>query len=151
MKKLVIALLLPFFLHAQNSKMTGKAGFENYIFGTAPGDYKNLTLEIDEGGTKLYSAAPTTQLAGVQVADLNVTFLKNQLCGVSLRTKNATGQKMLKILTENYGEPNKQNIAKGTYEWLGDKLHVIYELNKTNNEATASFYSTEVYAKRARK
>jgi hypothetical protein len=151
MKKLLIILLLPFFVRSQNSKMQGKAGFENYVFGTAPTEYKNLTLEIDEGGTKLYSATPTTQLPGVQVSDLNITFLKNQLSTVSLRTKNSTGQKLLQTLKENYGEPSKQSAAKGTYEWVGDKLHLVYELNKNSSDATASFYSKEVYNKSGKK
>ncbi|MGZ3918914.1 MAG: hypothetical protein ACXVC7_01410 [Bacteroidia bacterium] len=79
MNKLLFLLIVPFVGLSQGNKILGKAGFENYVFGTSPAEYKNLTLEIDEGNTKLYSAAPTIQVQGVEVSDVNITFLKNQL------------------------------------------------------------------------
>lgn len=147
MKKLLVLLLLPFFGIAQNNKLQGKSGFENYIFGTTPAEYKNLTLEIDEGNTKLYSASTKVNMTGVEVADMNITFVKNQLSTICLKTKNSTGQKLLQNLKENYGEPNKSGSLKGSYEWIGDKLHLIYEPVKNGTDATASFYSKEMYTK----
>ena len=143
--------MLPLIGFSQNNKLQGKAGFENYVFGTPPSQYKNLTLEIEEGNTKLFSALPEINVTGIEISDVNITFLKNQLATICYKTKNSTGKKFLQSLKENYGAPTKSDPAKGNFEWMGDKLHLVYEQNKGNNDATVSFYSKELYSSARKK
>jgi hypothetical protein len=152
MRKILICLLLiPFLVSAQNTKTNEKNGFENYIFGTSPGDYKDLVLEIDEGDTKLYTSQNPVQVNGVEFEQVNVTFCKNKLSSVTLKTKNATGTKFLQTLKETYGEPGKSNSAKGNYEWLDQKLHLLYEKLGTTADASISIYSVELFKSQNKK
>jgi hypothetical protein len=146
MKKIILLILVSFLAKAQNSKLDDKNGFDNYKFGTAPGEYKNLALEIDEGNVKLFSLEKCSiKLNDVEFQNVNITFVKNKLSAISLRSKNSGGIKLLQVLKENYGEPNKSNAAKGSYEWLSAKVELLYEKQGSSKEATISFSSKDIY------
>jgi hypothetical protein len=144
MKKIALLLILPFLGVAQSSNsLIEKNGFKDYIFGTAPHQYKDLTLEIEEGNAQLYSLAKAPiQMDGAEFEYVRVTFLKNKLSAISLQTKNSTGPKFLAVLKQNYGEPAK-SPKKNSYIWETAKMQLLYETYGT--DATISFYSSELY------
>ncbi|MGZ4037451.1 MAG: hypothetical protein ACXVPQ_06455 [Bacteroidia bacterium] len=113
------------------------------MFGSAPQQYRDLMLEIEEGGAQLYSLSTyPIQIDGAEFAYLRVTFLKNKLSAISLQTKNSTGSKFLAVLKQNYGEPLK-SPKKNSYIWESAKMKLLYETY--GNDATVSFYSSELY------
>lgn len=143
-KVLSIILLLISFLNvnAQNSKLDAKNGFDSFIFGTAPNSYTCLTLEIEEGNTKLYnSSTRQTSAKDLEFEDLSLTFNKNRLSVITIRTTGQWAETFMKKFKEMYGEPTKSNKPKGTFEWLGSKVQLVYELNAKNNSAVITFYS----------
>ena len=143
MKNIFLCLLFPLISLSQtNTKLYSAKGFKNYVFGSSPESYKNLTLEIEEGNTKLYSLnEPGLVIDGVELEYLRVTFTKNKLSDISIQSKNSTGTRLLQNLRENYGEPTRVAKSKKTYEWLNDKLQLLYECNMTGSDATVSFSS----------
>jgi hypothetical protein len=48
-------------------------------------------------------------------------------------------------LKNSYGTPLKSNPAKGVYEWKDDKINLVYEKYSNSQDASASFYSVELY------
>ncbi|MCE3226817.1 MAG: hypothetical protein K0S32_1368 [Bacteroidetes bacterium] len=148
MKKLLFILLLPFCCVSQTSKLDEKNGFGNYTFGTAPAAYKNLVLELDEGNTKLYTSPKTAiTVEGVEVDNVNVTFVKDKLSSIVFNTKNSTGGKLLQTLKQLYGEP-KVNSAKGIYEWVSSKVQLLYEAGRSSADAAVSIYSRDTLKKK---
>lgn len=141
----IFSFITVFFLSAQLSAQTGKMkevkGFKNYVFGTAPDAYKNLTLEIEEGSTKLYSHNGPLTIDGVELEYLRITFTKNKLSDISIQSKNSTGTQLLKNLKDSYGEPSRMSKSKKSYEWFNEKLQLLYETNMAGNDATVSFSS----------
>ncbi len=147
MKKIILLLLISFSCISQN-KLDDKNGFDTYIFGSPPNEYKNLSLEIDEGNVKLYTLTPCAiKMSEIEFQNVNITFIKNKLSAISLQSKNTTGIKLLQILKETYGEPTKSNPTKGNYEWLSAKVELLYEKHPSAKEATISFSSKEIYKK----
>ncbi len=140
MKKIVLLFLIPFLGSAQTNKLDEKNGFETYTFGSSPGQYKNLTLEIEEGYTKLYTVEQPN-IKGAEFEYVRVTFFKDKLSAITLQTKSATGSKLLQNLKENYGEPVKLNKPKENYEWVSSKYRLLYEPNASSGDATVSFYT----------
>lgn len=137
---------------SQNNKLDEKNGFGNYTFGTAASSYKNLSLELDEGNTKLYSSPKDEILVeGVELENISVTFIKDKLSSIVFQTKNSTGSKLLQTLKELYGEPTKVNLAKGTQEWASTKVQLLYESAKTSKDASISVYSKEIVKKKGTK
>lgn len=132
MKLLFLAVMLSFSGMAQQK-------FGDFTFGSSPSEYKNLDLEIDEGDTKLYSSS--SKVEGLELADLNITFTKNKLSGIALRTKNAGGEKLLKTLKDTYGEPVIKSASR--MEWKNAKLQIFFEKDKTGKDASASIYTLE--------
>lgn len=145
MKKLLFLILVPFFCAAQSNKLDEKNGFKTYVFGSSPKKFSNLVLEIDEGNAKLYSLNQSNiNHDGAEFEYIRITFCKDMLSAISLQTKNATGQKFLASLKENYGEPGKSNKQKESYEWLSNKCQLLYEKNAGSNDATISFYAKTI-------
>lgn len=144
MKKIIFALLIPFFAASQNAKLDEKYGFEQYIFGTSPREYNNLVLEIDDGSVKLYSASQSfTKFEGVKFEDLNMTFNGNKLSAISFKTKSSTGLKFFKKLKEMYGEPKKYALQKEDYEWLGAEVMLLYE-HISPTDAQITYYCRNI-------
>lgn len=140
MKKIFLLLLLSYSGFAQ----TENNGFKNFVFGTAPGQYKDLMLEIEEGTAQLYSLSTAPiRIDGAEFAYVRVTFLKNKLSAISLQTKNSTGNKFLAALRQSYGEPSK-SPKKNNYIWEKEKMKLLYETY--GGDATISFYSSELYS-----
>ena len=130
----------------QGNKFNESKGFKDYIFGTSPDNYKNLTLEIAEGNTKLYSLDQTTiTIDGVDMNYIRLTFTKNKLSNISLQSKNSGGEKLLQQLKETYGEPTRISPTKKSYEWLSDKLHLLYEKDTGGTNATVSFSNKKMF------
>ncbi|MDP1799987.1 MAG: hypothetical protein Q8L81_01450 [Bacteroidota bacterium] len=144
MKKIILLIIFPFIGFTQNNTLEGQNGFKNYVFGTSPNELKNLTLEIDEDNTKLYSLPEDNiKIEGVEFEYIRVTFSKNKLSTISVQTKNATGPKFLEVLKENYGEP-KLNAARKSFEWASSNMLVIYEKNNSGKDASISFYGKKI-------
>ncbi len=144
MKKIILLIIFPFIGFTQNNTLEGQNGFKNYIFGISPNELKNLTLEIDEDNTKLYSLPEDNiKIDDVEFEYIRVTFSKNKLSTISIQTKNATGSKFLQVLKENYGEP-KLNVAKKSSEWISSDMLVIFEKNNSGKDASISFYSKKI-------
>ncbi|MEO6304530.1 MAG: hypothetical protein ABIP51_15325 [Bacteroidia bacterium] len=142
MKNIILLFFIPFLGLAQPNKLDEKNGFETYVFGSTPAQYKNLTLEIEDGNTKLYSLNQSNiALQGAEFEYLRITFYNNKLSAITLQTKNATGQKFLQSLKESYGEPVKLTKPKENYEWVSNKYRLLYEANAAHNDATVSFYA----------
>ncbi|MBL7921444.1 MAG: hypothetical protein JNJ40_14090 [Bacteroidia bacterium] len=145
MKNVLFLLLIPLIYSAQISKLDEKNGFKTYVFGSSPKKFSNLLLEIDEGNTKLYSLDQSNiNHDGAEFEYIRITFCKDMLSAISLQTKNATAQKFLASLIENYGEPDKSNKQKEYYEWLSKKCQLVYEKNAMSNDATISFYAKTI-------
>ena len=140
MKKIFFLFLIPFLSNAQTSKLDEKNGFDAYTFGSAPTQYKNLTLEIEDGNTKLYSVN-LSSINGTEIEYLRITFFKDKLSAITIQTKSANGAKFLQNLKENYGEPVKLTHPKENYEWVSNKYRLLYEQNTSSGDATVSFYS----------
>lgn len=132
------ALIAFFGFAILNDKLDKTNGFENYKFGTQPGNYKNLTLEIDEGNTRLYSTDPKEiKIDGVSFSYIRLTFTKNNLSGIVISTSKASGTAILHYLKNQYGEPIKQ---KNELIWKGYKIKLIYEAINNNKDAVVTFY-----------
>ena len=148
MKKIILFTLISFSGISQNNKLDTKNGFDAFIFGSTPGEYKNLALEIDEGNVKLFSAPKyPLKISEIEFQNINITFVKNKLSCISMQSKNSNGTKLLQVLKETYGEPNKSVPSKGSYEWLSTKVELVYEKSLSSSEATISFSSKEIYKK----
>jgi hypothetical protein len=140
MKKIILAILIPFFGSSQNNKLDEKNGFEWYVFGSSPRDYNNLNLEIDDGEVKLYTCSQNfSKFEGVKFDDINISFSKDKLSTISFKTKSSTGLKFLQKLKEMYGEPKASTIKKGDYEWLSNKVKLLYE-HTSPTDAQITFY-----------
>jgi hypothetical protein len=124
-----------------NEELDKANGFDKYKFGTAPTNFQNLNIELDEGTTKLYSSNELPQLNGVQLEYLRLTFCKNQLSAISIATKNGSAAKLMHYLLDNYG-PAKS--VKKNSEWQGKKVYLIYEPVGTGKDAIVSYYSNEI-------
>ena len=113
-------------------------GFEKFKFGTPKETYRNLTLEMEEGNSSLYTANPDEiKKTGVQIESVRLTFTKNKLSAIALSTKNATGLSCFRFLKEHYGEPVNQ---KNHYCWNKTDMTVVFELSKNKKDAYIDFY-----------
>ena len=138
MKTLLFLLInLPFtFL---NEKLDRCNGIENYIFGTSKDQFKNITLEIEQGNAQLYTVnSSTISISGVQLDYIGISFIKNKLSAIAVSTKNATGSIFFKYLKDNYGPPVK---TKNQFEWRGKHITIVFQLYKNNKDAAIDFYS----------
>lgn len=127
---------------AQNIKLDEKNGFEHYIFGSSPSTYTDLSLEIEEGNVKLYTSSVKQSLArDINYENVSVTFNKNRLSAITIKSSGESAATFLTKLKEMYGEPNKSTKEKGKYEWQGKKVYLLYESNLKANQATINFYS----------
>ena len=145
MKVFISFLFLSLVGYGQNiAKLDESNGLKNYIFGTSPESYKALSIEIHEGDTKLFTCTSNTlQIASVEFEYVRVTFFKNKLYDLTLRSKNSTATKLLQSLIESYGKPV---LVKGNYEWQGKKVLLVYQKFKGENDAVISFSSKEIAA-----
>jgi hypothetical protein len=123
------------------AQTSGKAGFDKFIFGSSPSDYKDIKLEIDEGNTKLYISKSRPAVSGVDFDEIQLTFNSNRLTSVTVKTLNGTGGNFLKALKNSYGTPAKSNPSRGVYEWKDDKISLIFQKNADSQDASVSFYS----------
>lgn len=140
MKKIILLFLFPFLGSAQNTELDKKNGFANFVFGTAPTEYKNLVLEMDEGTSKLYSLDQSPiKIDGIDFAHVRVTFHRNKLAVISLQTKNSMGTTFLQALKAKYGEP-KLNAKHRMYEWTGKKVQLSFSNNNSlDKDASVEF------------
>jgi hypothetical protein len=127
------------------AQTSGKAGFDKFIFGSSPSDYKDIRLEIDEGNTKLYTSKTHPSVSGVDFDAVNLTFNSNKLTSVAVKTINGTGNNFLKALKDSYGAPAKSNPSTGVYEWKNNQINLIFQKNSNSQDASVSFYSVELY------
>lgn len=148
MRKFLLLFFLPFIGFSQGNKLDQQNGFNVYIFETPPNGYKDLTLEIDEGNVKLYSLdKDPIIIASVEFEYVHISFFKNKLSAIAMRTKNGNGARFLQSLKEAYGQPIKPKANKENYEWSTAKLQLIYEINPSGKDATISFYNKTLYKK----
>ncbi|MDO8999380.1 MAG: hypothetical protein Q7W45_06415 [Bacteroidota bacterium] len=142
MKKIFLLLIIPLFGLTQNNKLENKSGFKDFVFGDSPSAHKNMTLEIDEDNTKLYSLQENDiKIDSVEFEYIRVTFLKDKLSSISIQTKNGTGFVFLNLLKESYGNPTKSNLLKKNYEWLLNTMRILYENLRAEKDAVITFYS----------
>lgn len=140
MKTLILIIVSVLFnFNLINDKLDEANGFEIYKLGTSPANYKNLTIELDESNTKLYSADnDAVKIQGVKLSFIRITFTNNRLSAITAATINSSGPALLNYLTGKYGTPVK---VKGFYEWKGQKVKLLYESLNNGKEASVSFYS----------
>ncbi|MES2566412.1 MAG: hypothetical protein V4565_06070 [Bacteroidota bacterium] len=138
MKALLLSLL--FSLTFYNNEPLDKCnGIDHFVFGSAKEQFKNLSLELEHGNAQLYTTdSKTLNIAGVQINELRLSFIKNKLSAVSLTTKNGSGVIILNYLKGRYGIPLKN---KNQLEWSGKHVLITCELYKNHKEATVDFYS----------
>ena len=142
MKTVLILFIISFSSLFQNNTALEKChGFDEFTFGSSKQLYKNLTLELEEGNSQLYTVnSNNTKLSGVQLDYFRVTFIKNKLTDISVSTKNTTGAVLFKFLKDNYGSPKK---LKNRFEWIGKNVHIVFELYNNNKDAYVDFYSNK--------
>lgn len=145
MLKTLLFFLFPVLIIGQNAKLDEKNGFDQYKFGTSPELYKNISIEIEEGNSKLYSALAPIIIDGVQFEYVRLTFEKNKLTAISIQSKNSTGQKFLQSLKSSYGDPKLLPKTKN-YQWLGNKVQLIYT-SLANNDGQFDFYAKNLKTK----
>ncbi|MBA3664619.1 MAG: hypothetical protein H0W61_10470 [Bacteroidetes bacterium] len=122
--------------------MDASKGYNIFKFGSSPKEFKDLSLEIDEGNTKLYSLdKPSIIIEGIDYDFVRLTFLNNKLATISLQTKNLSAHKLLQVLKEEYGSP-KINPKTKACEWKGNLVEVIFTSSK--NIAVVDFYGKKV-------
>lgn len=122
-----------------NDKLDKCSGIANFVFGAPKDQFKNMTLEMEQGNSQLYTIdSGALKINGVQLDYLRVSFIKNKLSAVSVSTKNSTGAAFFKYLKENYGAPIK---TKNLFEWRGKNITIVLELYKNNKDAAIDFYS----------
>lgn len=140
MKALVVLFILFVGYSPFNNNLDESNGFENFKFGSSQANYKNLSIEIDEGNIKLFSVSPNEiNIKGIEFENVRLTFIKNKLNAIALTTKNSTGKAFLDLLKSKYGAPKtyKQNC-----EWSGKKVLLIYEPYDSRTDAVINFYNT---------
>ena len=140
MKTLVVLFILFVGYSSTNNKLDESNGFENFKFDSPQTTYKNLSIEIDEGNTKLFSIATNEiNIKDVEFDNIRLTFIKNKLNTIALTTKNSTGKVFLDFLKSKYGNPK---IYKDNFEWMGKKVILIYQPYNSGNDAVVNFYKT---------
>jgi hypothetical protein len=145
MKTLIIMLALPLIGFLASERLDEDNGFGTYKFGSAPSQYSDLTLEIDEGKTQLYSSVDNYVIVkNTKIEHVRVTFCQNKLSAIAIKTKQKTGTNLLEHLIEKYGAPKK---VKEDYEWLGKKVQLVYE-PIDGFDAEITFYSRDIYEHR---
>lgn len=141
MKALIVLFVLFVGYGPINNKLDESNGFENFKFGSSQADYKNLSIEIDEGNIKLFSvSSDQININGIQFDNVRLTFLKNKLNAIALTTRNSTGKAFLELLKAKYGTPK---TFKENCEWSGKKVVLIYEPYDAGTDAVVNFYSTD--------
>lgn len=143
MKNLIILLLFPMLGITQNFKFEKNNGFKQFVFGTSPAEYKNLTLEIDEGNLKLYSLNQAGKIDGIEFEYIHLTFCKNKLSAISLKTKNLTGEKLLRSLIEENGAPTKSLPQNDKYEWANKKVQLLFD-SSNGKDAAMDLYNNKL-------
>jgi hypothetical protein len=134
---LILSFIFTFFPY--NEKLDNCNGIDRFVFGTPKEQFKNMTLELEQGNAQLYTMNPEVlKLPGVQIEDLRISFIKNKLSAISLTTKNASGAGLFKYLKETYGTPTKN---KNQFEWIGKQASIVFELYKNNKDAAVDVYS----------
>lgn len=136
----IVVMPVLWFMSVVNTGYSG--GFEGFKFGFPKEAYQNLTLELEEGNSRLYTANPDEiKIAGVQFEFIRITFIKNKLSAISLSTKNATGLNFLRFLKEQYGNPiNKKN----QYCWNKPDMSIVFELSGNKKDAYIDFYEKQI-------
>jgi len=124
-----------------NNELDNANGFEKFKFGLSPSSFQNLSLEIDEGNTKLYSVNEPIKVNNAEMEYVRLTFCKNQLSAISMATRNGSASKLMTYLSNNFG-PAK--AVKKNSEWTSKKVYVIYEPTISGKDAIVSFYSNEI-------
>ncbi len=140
MKVLVlIVIMFSFGFTFNNEKLDKCNGIDSFTFGSKKENYKNLSLEIEEGSAQLYNAnSNAIHIDGVELEFIRVTFTKNKLSAISLSTKNGTRSAFFNYLKTNYGAPVK---FKNRFEWSGKKVSIVFELYNYNKDAAIDFYT----------
>ena len=145
MKALLFLLLCPFLIsHYENKNLDNVNGFEKFKFGTSPGEYQNISLELDEGETKLYDVSTLPTINDTELNYIRLTFTRNKLSAISVATKNGGGTRLMEYLKGLYGSPFQK---KNNFEWLGKSVQLIYE-PLSNKDATIFMYEKGMTAKK---
>jgi hypothetical protein len=131
-------LIIPVLWFGNVLNTLNSGGLEGFRFGTPKEAYRNLTFEVEEGRSRLYTANPDEiKIAGVQFETIRLTFINNKLSVIALSTKNATATNCLRFLTKQYGNPiNKKN----QYCWNKPDMNIVFELSKSRKDAYIDFY-----------
>lgn len=138
MKTLLIILFCSIYT-LTNEKLDKCNGIGNYIFGAPKNQFKNITLEFEQGNAQLYTVNENPSIInGVELDYLRISFIKNKLSAISISTKNSTGAVFFKYLKEKYGAPVKN---KNQFEWSGKHANITLELYNKNKDASIDFYS----------
>jgi hypothetical protein len=139
MNGFVQILIIPVMLYGSVLNGDNSSGFEGFRFGTPKEAYRNLTLEVEEGNSRLYTVSPNEiKIDGVQLESIRLTFINNKLSVIALSTKNATGLACLSFLREQYGNP--VNNKRNQYCWKKTDMNIVFELSKNKKDAYIDFY-----------
>lgn len=139
MSSFVQILMIPVLLYGSLINADNSSGFEGFRFGTPKEAYRNLTLEVEEGNSRLYTMSPNEiKIEGVQFESIRLTFINNKLSVIALSTKNATGQTFLNFLKDQYGNP--VNNKRNQYCWKKTDMNIVFELSKNKKDAYIDFY-----------
>lgn len=122
-----------------NETLDNCNGIDRFVFGTPKEQFKNITLELEQGNAQLYTMnASALKIPGVEISDLRISFIKNRLSAISIVTKNASSAALLKYLKNTYGNPTKH---KNQLEWSGKHVDITFELYGNSKVAALDFYS----------
>lgn len=139
MKTLLLSILIPFALYFNNTQLDKCNGIDHFVFGSSKEKFKNLNLELEHGNAQLYTIdSKALNIAGVQIDELRISFIKNKLSAVSFTTKNVSGASTLKYLKGTYGNPIKN---KNQFEWSGKNVLITCAIYNNHKEAVVDFYS----------
>ncbi len=111
---------------------TSQTGFGGLEFGTSPKQHKNLSLEIWEGETALYSLTRELTVAANKVRDVRLTFTKNKLSVISGVAGKKGREAIIAELQDNFGKLRFSKV-KNFEEWQNNKVKIVIEPAHADN------------------
>ena len=121
-----------------------KYGFRDAIFEKPKTSFKNL-VAVD--GEKYFYKSTTENLTlgKYKLQAVYYHFYRGQLEGIAIQTEGSTNSRgILKILQLAYGDGDQENEYIKKYEWLGEKVKMIYDQNSITDDATIILMSVKL-------
>ena len=138
----LLAVLLLSSLPAMGQEKELKPGFRDLKWkDPLPSGMEKLDGEGEDGFYK--RDADKLSIGDVKLESIHYIFFQNQFSSYIIETKR--GSALLRILTENWGNPSQDNEFIKKYRWVQGDTRTGYEINEITDEGTLISFSKSLY------